>query len=70
MATSKKTTKGIANQIEKLADEHSKEAAKQKAEFTNFGSASSENAIGSKTTKGWLESVVEKGKVTHFWQED
>lgn len=56
--------------MEKLIDEHEKEAKRKRAEIYNFGSGQSDTAIGSKTSKGWLESSIDPKtlRVTHNWQ--
>lgn len=52
---------------EALCDAHGQEADRIAAEFYNFGWASSDREITSKTTLGYLWSKIdpETGKVTH-----
>jgi len=54
---------------EKLENEHKLEAKKENAEFMNYGWATDNNGIASKTSKGILESKINPKTevVTHGW---
>jgi hypothetical protein len=55
--------------LDKLHQAHEDEAARLGVEFTNFGWASDENGICSKTTKGILDSSINPNtmQVSHSW---
>jgi hypothetical protein len=54
----------------KLLQEHEAEAARQGAEFWNYGWVLSDDAVSSKTSKGFLFSQIdpETMDVTHTWE--
>jgi hypothetical protein len=55
---------------EKLLREHEAEAARQGAEFSNYGWGQSDYGLASKTTAGVLDSQInpETMEVTHTWE--
>ena len=55
--------------FDELLRAHKKEAGRLGVEFTNFGWASDENGICSKTTKGILDSSINPNtmQVSHSW---
>ena len=54
----------------KLLEEHGREAEKQGAEFYDFGWATNEHSIMSKTSRGCLHSEIDPDTmiVTHQWR--
>jgi hypothetical protein len=54
----------------KLLDEHEAEAERHGAEFYNFGWASGDNFICSKTSKGVLATEIDRKtmEVSHSWK--
>jgi len=54
----------------KLLDEHGREAERQGAEFHEFGWITNEHSIMSKTSRGNLESEINRDtmSVTHHWR--
>jgi hypothetical protein len=54
----------------KLLREHEAEAARQGAEFWNYGNCLDKDAVSSKTSKGYLVSQIdpETMEVTHTWE--
>ena len=52
-----------------LEQSHRKEAAARSAEFVNYGWSANENVICSKTTQGFLESLINPDtmEVIHEW---
>jgi hypothetical protein len=53
-----------------FVQQHQAEAERQGAEFYNFGASSGDDWIGSKTSKGWLHTDIDRdtGKVSHHWE--
>jgi hypothetical protein len=52
-----------------ICELHEAEAARHGAEFRNYGWATDDNGICSKTTKGYLTTVMEGHEVRHVWED-
>jgi hypothetical protein len=64
----------ISEEMQKLLEEHEKEAKKNRVKITNLGSNSGDDYIASKTTQrkdgsDFLTSEINEGEVTHYWEE-
>ena len=63
-----------SEEMQKLLEEHEKEAKKNRVKITNLGSNSGDDYIASKTTQrkdgsDFLTSEINEGEVTHYWEE-